>query len=180
MAKFYIFDIDGTLCERDDTALMPGRAERLRSIVESGGRIALATNQGGVGLRHWMESGGFGEPENYPTANQVEGRVKRIFDVILDEVGQAVSYAIAYRYVAKSGNVSPFPDGESLYIPHPQGYIHYSWREDWRKPNGGMLTWLMDRDGYSKADTVMIGDRDEDRGAALSAGVDFVHADDFF
>lgn len=49
-----------------------------------------------------------------------------------------------------------------------------------RKPNGGMLKLAMQFVGAEKAETVMVGDRDEDEQAAAAAGVKFIHADEFF
>ena len=56
-------------------------------------------------------------------------------------------------------------------------YARKSYR---RKPKPGMLKELMRAAGTDTADTVMIGDSDDDRKAAEAAGVEFVWAKDFF
>lgn len=66
----YIFDLDGTLAALDSTNLLPGVAEWFDA--SPGVPCAIATNQGGVGLRYWMETKDFGEPGKYPTQAQVE------------------------------------------------------------------------------------------------------------
>ena len=76
--KLYIFDIDGTLTEKFGDTLKPEVAEWFRGMRGSDIKVALATNQGGVGLRYWMEQGGFGEPESYPTETKVYERLARI------------------------------------------------------------------------------------------------------
>lgn len=49
-----------------------------------------------------------------------------------------------------------------------------------RKPQPGMIIQLMLRNGMSAAETIVIGDRESDRQAALAAGVRFEWAKDFF
>ena len=49
-----------------------------------------------------------------------------------------------------------------------------------RKPAPGMLIAAMRRFGVTPAETVMVGDRPEDHGAAMNAGCRFVAADAFF
>lgn len=64
---------------------------------------------------------------------------------------------------------------------HPKGTVA-EWAEESneRKPGPGMLLRLMDFLGYSPAETVFVGDRDEDKGAAEAAGVRFEWASEFF
>ncbi len=64
---------------------------------------------------------------------------------------------------------------------HPGGRIaEYAIECECRKPKPGMLLSLMERLGYSADDTIYIGDQESDRQAAQEAGVEFIHADDFF
>lgn len=49
-----------------------------------------------------------------------------------------------------------------------------------RKPEAGMLLALMERTGIGADETIMVGDRDEDKGAAEKAGCSFIWAVDFF
>jgi D-glycero-D-manno-heptose 1,7-bisphosphate phosphatase len=64
---------------------------------------------------------------------------------------------------------------------HPQGKLEaYAIECECRKPKPGMLLSLMERLGYSADDTIYIGDQESDRQAAREAGVEFIHANDFF
>lgn len=59
-----IFDVDGTLVVDYDSDILPPEVTNFfKGLSNEGGPvIALATNQGGVGLRQ-----GFGDPEKLPT-----------------------------------------------------------------------------------------------------------------
>lgn len=160
--NLYIFDVDGTLAERDSDKLLPGVAEWFAA--NGGKNAAIATNQGGVGLRHWMEEGGFGDPSQYPTEPQVALRMRRLRKALGIS---ASSVFVSYAYQAQSG----------LWNPPPQ-LADESWSHEWRKPSPGMLLAAMQRHRTSNA--LMIGDRQEDKGAALAAGIDFMWAVSFF
>jgi phosphoglycolate phosphatase-like HAD superfamily hydrolase len=61
--KLVIFDVDGTLAEAYRLKLLSG-VEDFFNLVLAGNcsespRVALATNQGGVGMRCWMEKKGW-------------------------------------------------------------------------------------------------------------------------
>ena len=64
---------------------------------------------------------------------------------------------------------------------HPKaklaGYLEDSHR---RKPNPGMIQEAMLRENVKPEQTLMVGDRDEDKGAAKAAGAQFAWASDFF
>ena len=160
----YLFDLDGTLADMNATTLyLDAQAwfEEHPSV-----NWQLVTNQGGVGLRHWMETNGFGEPDQYPTEASIWERFKTLFPNDLHRV------LVAFAYQSKkSGQWSPTPlvDRESL-----------SWRRDWRKPSGSMLLHAMNRCNVDPEHTVMIGDSDEDEQAADAAGCDFIRAWKFF
>jgi D-glycero-D-manno-heptose 1,7-bisphosphate phosphatase len=64
---------------------------------------------------------------------------------------------------------------------HPGGTVP-RFRQDSpdRKPRPGMLLGIMGELGVTPGRTLMVGDRDEDRGAAGAAGCDFAWARDFF
>lgn len=49
-----------------------------------------------------------------------------------------------------------------------------------RKPGPGMILEAMLHHGCTAEQTIMVGDREDDEGAAKAAGVRFVHADSFF
>lgn len=50
----------------------------------------------------------------------------------------------------------------------------------YRKPNPGMILYLIDALGFAPQDTIFVGDLETDRIAAIKAGVQFEWADDFF
>lgn len=64
---------------------------------------------------------------------------------------------------------------------HPEGAI-LEYRQDHfcRKPAPGMLFAIMDELMESPSNTLFVGDRPEDYGAAISAGIAFVWAQEFF
>lgn len=165
--KLIIFDLDGTLVVPFTTNLLPGVKEWFDTEA-SKYELAIASNQGGVGLRNWMELGGFGEPHKYPTKEQVQANLK---DVLAKLGVKNVPCYVAYRYQSKKGDWSPIPLEEN---ENP------AWTTFWRKPNPGMLLSAMECYGIPSKDTVMVGDWDEDREAAQKAGCAFVHADKFF
>lgn len=49
-----------------------------------------------------------------------------------------------------------------------------------RKPQPGMLTYMMSAHGRTPAETIFVGDQEADREAAMAAGCDFLWAEDFF
>jgi len=172
MKKLYLFDVDGTLTKFYETLLLPNVIKWLGNNKPEG--IALVSNQGGVGLQHWMEAGGFGDPTNYPSVQDVEDRMNDICKSITRTYGKdfRVEWFAAYRYKSKkSGKWSPIPEGE---LDSPE------WSEDWRKPNDGMLKAALSSFGVSPNNAVMVGDSEEDMLAARSAGIEFHWRDDFF
>lgn len=169
-----IFDIDGTIADRDTGKLLPGVYDWFEASGEFF-QIAFATNQGGVGLRHWMEKDGFGEPEKFPTEKEVYEKVETIIEQLpeqfRDDVGEHVYFAFAYQS-KKSGKWSPDPS--------PDVYERVQWSRSWRKPGTGMLHQAMADLDEKSEHTLMVGDRPEDEEAAKRAQVDFLWADDFF
>lgn len=166
-----IFDVDGTLVEDyNSTALLPEAVKFFESLPKQGGPdIALVTNQGGVGLRYWMEQEGFGDPEKYPTQEQARSRILKVAAQIA-ELYRFPHVHIAWAYQAKSsGAWGPVPDDGD-----PE------WSKEWRKPNAGMLKAAIKTTGASHNRTLMVGDRNEDKGAAAKALCDFEWAEVFF
>lgn len=74
--------------------------------------------------------------------------------------------------------------GADLYavcVTHPRGTVKRAKRDSrFRKPNPGMLQYLMDALGFAPDDTLYVGDMESDRQAAAAAGVRFAWAWDFF
>jgi HAD superfamily hydrolase (TIGR01662 family) len=165
--KLVVFDVDGTLAETYKTKLLPGVGGWFeRRPAEPG--VAIATNQGGVGLRYWMEHEGFGNPKAYPTRDRIIYRM-RVLARLLRVPWKYVYVAFAYRN--KKGEAGPVP---------PEFAEDPYWRHDWRKPEAGMIRQAMADQGVTASETLMVGDREDDRGAAELAGVAFMWADVFF
>ncbi len=165
--ELYIFDVDGTIADRDTNELLPGVAEWFA--VNAPKEVAFATNQGGVGLRHWMESEGFGEPEKYPTESQIYARLHQLRKKLI-KPETTFNVCVSFRYQSKSsGKWSPRPHGT-------EGDTR--WDKESRKPQPRMIHDAIYREGLENA--VMVGDSEEDRQAAANAGIDFVLADEFF
>jgi len=161
--KLYLFDLDGTLADRDRRTLYPDAAQW---ITDNPDTWMIVTNQGGVGLRHWMETEGFGNPAEYPTEGEIWERLKALFS---DDYHRIL---VAFAYQSKkSSQWSPTPETDRQSL---------SWRRDWRKPSGSMLLHAMDRCNVAPEQTLMVGDSDEDQQAAAAAGCDFIWAHEFF
>lgn len=171
--KLILFDIDGTLRDWETGGILPGVEAFIN---EHGGDhyFAFVTNQGGVGLRYWMERDGFGEPERYPTEELALNEIYE-FLALLPPMGKGETEPtlyICYAYQSKkSGKWSPVPDGKML---DPE------WSSDYRKPNPGMLLKAMADLNLEPGQCLMVGDKDEDYGAAEAAGCAFEWADQFF
>jgi D-glycero-D-manno-heptose 1,7-bisphosphate phosphatase len=173
MIQLIIFDLDGTLAQSQTERLLPGVNNFFQLIFQGEcplrPKIAIATNQGGVGLRYWMERDHFGKPSPYPTADQIEERLSHL-SAQLGFDSQVPVY-ISFRYQNKQGKWSPVP---------PEKEHDPRWLSDWRKPSPGMLLQAMQDANVTPADTVYVGDRDEDQAAAHAAGCFFWQASEFF
>lgn len=163
--KLIIFDLDNTLAPYGSDSLYPDAEQWLNQ--NSNVAVAIATNQGGVGLRFWMEQGDFGEPGKYPTLEDVDYRLRRLFD----HLNCAPIIFACYRYQSKKGTWCPVPEGSEFIS---------GWQKDWRKPDCGMLTAAMTVKGVQPDETLMVGDSPEDQEAAMNAGCAFQWAWDFF
>jgi D-glycero-D-manno-heptose 1,7-bisphosphate phosphatase len=74
-----------------------------------------------------------------------------------------------------------YPDRLYVCYSHPKASLdQYREDSDRRKPGPGMLWEAMNDADILPEDTLMVGDRDEDEQAAKAAGVDFIHADEYF
>ena len=163
----YIFDIDGTLCNLDETELLPGRKAKLDELVNEGAKLGIATNQGGVGYRAYRKTKR--KPfDEYPT----EGEVRTRLEGILENIGRPVPFKIAFQYYMK---------WDKSWAPIPKGRGNDPfWSPDYRKPNPGMLLAHMAEHGVSEEETIYVGVRPEDEGAAEAAGCSFMWAWEFF
>lgn len=171
--KLIIFDVDGTLAETYTLNLLPGVKDffTLSTSADCGDlpKLAIATNQGGVSMRRWMESGGFGRPETYPTQEEVENRLQALLQTL--NAGEETAVYVAYGYQNRKGQWAPVP-AEFRELP--------AYSQSWRKPNPGMLIQAMHDAGARPEETVYVGDRPDDQAAARAAGIRFEWAKDFF
>jgi D-glycero-D-manno-heptose 1,7-bisphosphate phosphatase len=93
---------------------------------------------------------------------------------------EAITHEIVQVVAAITG-IAYYPSALYLCYTHPQATIE-EYREDSerRKPGPGMLLEAMETFGVAPSDTLMVGDRPEDAGAARAAGVAFQWAREFF
>ena len=171
--KLIIFDVDGTLAEQFTLDLLPG-VKQFFELLSRGDcphapKAAIATNQGGVGMKYWMEKGGFGKPEKYPTPEEIDERMQELVKMLGGDSGLPVY--VSYRFVTKQGKWVPLP---------PEQADNPRWQQDWRKPLPGMLLQAVQDAGVEPGETLFVGDREEDQAAAQAAGCVFVWAKDFF
>lgn len=177
MYKLLIFDIDGTLQRKWSNDLLPGVAEWFTTYNAAQPnddlyhcKLAFATNQGGVGLRMILERQGK-DASKYPTLDQVIDRMHALSRTLTGDPHAFMAVAALNYQDSYTGEWA---------VTYEEPYIHEWWNSAFRKPSGDMLKFIMDVQGVSAADTTMIGNSEDDRQAAASAGVQFVHADDFF
>ena len=174
--QLIVFDVDGTLAEKYTLKLLPGVLPFFQLAFQGGcpaaPLLALATNQGGVGMRYRMEKQHWGKPKQYPTEREIEERLAGLADLLAGPARAAEMAAYAsYNYRDKQGRSSPVPPGKEQ---DPR------WREDWRKPEPGMLRQAMQDAGVNPSQTLYVGDSEDDRGAAKAAGCAFAWAAAFF
>ena len=168
-----IFDMDGTLADRDTSQLLPGVRSWFTGVrPKLSAKVVIASNQGGVGLRYWMESQSFGEPEKFPTAKDADQHLGAVLNVLdIDDAW------MAFAYQSKTSEKwGPVPD------IHQRKYnsVYGIWSFNFRKPNPGMLLDFMREYNVGADRTMMVGDSEEDAAAAKRAGCKFVSADTFF
>lgn len=170
--KLIIFDMDGTLADRDTGELLEGVADwfNIYKHVTGGVKLALCTNQGGVGLRHWMETGGFGQPEKYPTEDDVWKRINQVIAQLGISQIEIPAY-VCFAYKSQKGEWSPIPEGQSASM---------RWQPYNRKPSPGMLEQAMSDAGVRRDETLMVGDSPDDELAAINAEINFQWAWEFF
>lgn len=100
----FIFDLDDTLLPAGGATLYPVVLAWFQA--NSWRKIAIATNQGGIGLRYWMEQDKFGDPSRLPTVEDFEARIDEIFPT----ADSKPPVFMCARYQSKStGKWSPAP-----------------------------------------------------------------------
>lgn len=172
--KLIIFDFDGTLVEFKTDVILPGVCEFFQALAEVDGKpfVAIASNQGGVGMRYWMQEGGFGGDSylKYPTLDEAEARFKQFTNTLPPNVDMPIF--VCYAYKSSKGNWATPPS----FVDE----MDKQWWASHRKPESGMLRDAMTLYGVSPLETLMVGDMAEDQIAANAAGCHFIHADTFF
>jgi HAD superfamily hydrolase (TIGR01662 family) len=173
MTALIIFDVDGTLAKIYTLRVLPGVKEFFDLVYRCGCephlKIAIATNQGGVGLRYWMEQEDFGNPDKYPSEESIEERMRGLIDALGAEPELPVY--VSYRYQNREGRWGPVP---------PERENAPRWDPSWRKPASGMLLQAMQDFGVSPEQTLFVGDSEDDQNAAQAAGCHFTWANEFF
>jgi len=170
--ELFLMDLDETLTKPvlgrtfpqtvNDRELMPRRDMILEDLHNLNKKTAVITNQGGrawnifsdVEFNLWIE--------NFCNVLDIDA-----FFVCYHDTGKK-----AQQYPEK---IVPGLGGPDLYHEPITGMDL-----ERRKPGPGMLVQAMDHFSILHSKTVMIGDRDEDRGAAAAAKVDFIWAWKFF
>ena len=189
LSKLIIFDVDGTLTVPHTTQLLPGRREFFLALATEHKQgktpsIALATNQGGVGFRYWLEStppAWFTEKSKaeqaaqlaiYPTQAEAETRLSEVAAAITTafNIWWPATY-ISFAWQFKSGSWADIPPGA-------EEDIH--WSREWRKPNPGMLEQAILDTSILPRQALMIGDKITDIRAGRLAGCATAWSKDFF
>lgn len=168
--KLIIFDMDGTLADRDTGVLLPNVKEKIKSLPD-GIALAINTNQGGVGLRYQMEAEKWGKPEDYPTIAKVEGHIQKV----IEQIEEYFAVEKCYRFRNKKGEWSPTPP---QFDSNPD--VYHEWAKICRKPYPGILFRTMLFADTTPEETLMVGDSEDDKGTAANAGCDFQWAWEFF
>lgn len=173
----WIFDLDGTLVQQMDEDGLHQTVIRWMEAVKPK-RVAIASNQGGVGMRYWREPrpedgyDGFGGPvDNLPTEAKSAKRMEKVAQQIRKITGGEVRWYAAYRYRSGSGNWSTVPQGRE---DDPM------WSKEWRKPEPGMLLQAMADFGVSSDEAIFCGNFITDQRAAEAAGIPYIDADELF
>ena len=157
MKKLYVFDVDGTLVGTKSGATFRESAQDWQWLPR---RIEKCQQLVTIGAKLALASNQGGVC--FPWSKMSEA------EITAELIATGAQIGAQRVYVACST-----PNAKAL----PQYYKEFDER---RKPGPGMLVEAMKALGVAKEDTVMIGDRPEDEGAAKAAGVDFIHANIFF
>lgn len=162
----YIFDKDGTLVGRDPVVLgrrlppthpdhqrvLPAVLDHLERLRAGGHALAIASNINLVA---------------YGVIS-----IERAGE-LMDDCARKVGGVDAMRF-------SPYAPGARWMGALTRRPNPYARDDVSRKPRPGMLLDLMHALAHDPNNTVMVGDEELDRGAAVAAGIRFVHARAFF
>ena len=177
MIDLIIFDLDGTLAKIYTLNLLPGVAAFFRQVYQGScarrPKLAVATNQGGVGIRYGLEHGYSGRPGSYPSEAEIEERLQGLLALVGGGEIQPTDLPVyvSYRYQNRKGQWTPVP---------PEKAQDPRWSSEWRKPSPGMLLQAMQDAGVGPVQTLFVGDSPDDENAARAAACHFTWAAEFF
>ncbi len=171
--KLLVLDKDGTLTRTksghtfvqhpEDQVLINGVTEAIAAYTANGWTMAIASNQGGVAAGHKTLEQAIAEMQYAMKLTGLESSALFCPDIKGDQCW----------------HVHSTEKGEVRHIAHP---LHKNKNCEnliglFRKPNGGMLIHLKNHFSttWSENKFLMIGDRDEDFGAAVKAGFGYMH-----
>ncbi len=141
----------GDLLKPEYSILIPGVIEALTALKDAGYRLVIITNQGGV-----ARAGG--------TMSDVDACNDRMRNLIHQSQHEDDSLALFDDQLIDTWYSCPF---------HPETGVltHLSVEHDWRKPHPGMITSACKELNLDPARSWMIGDKQRDLDAAITAGV---------
>lgn len=162
--KLLLTDLDGTLTESWNTKFLLNVTDKINELSAGGVKIAVVTNQGGVGYRRHTQD------KKYPDLQSVLERMNDIARMLpIDKIYVSLD--------AGRAEWTNYDDPDSVIVDsNDNAYIQASWRPDWCKPDDGMLMQACNDFDIDPADCLMIGDRDTDK----IKGFNFQWAQDFF
>jgi FMN phosphatase YigB (HAD superfamily) len=166
-----LFDLDGTLALKWEPTLLEGRLAVLQELAVP---VAIVTNQGGIHARYgWLARGKPERSAAYPTVASLLERLTAVTRQL-----PMIERTYAAFYVGHDDYELP-PDTADVYETLPTGVpFHGSWSPEWRKPRPGMLRQACTDLGVAPASALMVGDREDDEGAAAALGMSFVRVDE--
>jgi HAD superfamily hydrolase (TIGR01662 family) len=166
MTNLIILDKDGTLVQSisgakypsfHDQLLIPGVKERISSHVEAADILAIASNQGGIST-------------GYKSLNKAKAEFMEVFE-LLPEI--------------KVACFCPDYKGQILHRIWTDGRFdtlkleNFSNLRPFRKPDPGMLQYLMNMFQGTYTDVLYVGDMDSDEQAAAAAGVKYLDVEEW-
>lgn len=155
--KLVCFDIDGTIVTTKSGATFRKTADDWQYLP---GRMEKVQQLRRAGVKIGIASNQAGVA--FPWSSFTEEQIQ--FEI------EKVAHDIGANYV-----------GVSYSTPNPKALPQYlNGNDARRKPGPGMIIEAMQWYSVPPANTLMVGDREEDEKAAIAAGVSFQHADVFF
>lgn len=166
MTNLIILDKDGTLVQSisgakypsfHDQRLISGVKERICSHVEAADILAIASNQGGIST-------------GYKSLNKAKAEFMEVFE-LLPEI--------------KVGCFCPDYEGQFLHRISADGTFdtfkldNFSHLRPFRKPEPGMLQYLMGIFQGRYTDVLFVGDMEGDEQAAAAAGIEYLDVEDW-